>query len=275
MDRNFSDAELPKADTHASGAVEFARSALRRWLDNKQAEEGDDAISLTLEVEGRRLAGSSSVAPLHHHDESDAANADASAPVRGGRRESLMNSTTAAVSVSAPPPRKFSSPVGDASRARDGIFAESPAGQRRVLFIDDNADVRDVCSELLRRAGFRVDVAEDGEAGWEAITTKPFDLVITDHNMPRLSGLELVRRIRSMSSTLPVILVSGNVPWDEPDLQWTLRPGVVIQKPFGLVELMATVKELLDASTHIANESNDVAPASRFIPSALVDLPAT
>jgi YesN/AraC family two-component response regulator len=57
-----------------------------------------------------------------------------------------------------------------------------------------------------------VDTAEDGEFGWEALQAKNYDLLITDNNMPKVSGLELVKKLRSARMALPVILASGAMP---------------------------------------------------------------
>jgi DNA-binding response OmpR family regulator len=98
---------------------------------------------------------------------------------------------------------------------------------------------------VLWAAGYRVSSAEDGEEGWSALCAGSYDLLITDHDMPRLSGLDLLRRLRAVKFDLPVILISGNMPWAEPDLLGMLQPGLALEKPFSFVGLMATVSSLL------------------------------
>jgi CheY-like chemotaxis protein len=70
-------------------------------------------------------------------------------------------------------------------------------------------------------------------------------LVITDHEMPRLTGLNLIKRIREVSVEPPCILISGNLPLPEPDLNRIVRPGVVLPKPFSRVALVETMYGLL------------------------------
>jgi two-component system sensor histidine kinase and response regulator WspE len=85
-----------------------------------------------------------------------------------------------------------------------------PAAKKRVLVVDDSITVREVQRQILRTHGYEVEVAVDGQDGWNKVRAEPFDLVISDVDMPRLNGLEFVRRIREDYSLreLPVIIVS-------------------------------------------------------------------
>lgn len=82
--------------------------------------------------------------------------------------------------------------------------------RKRVLVIDDSLTVRELERKLLVSGGYDVEVAVDGMDGWNAIRAGHFDLVITDVDMPRLDGIELVRRLRKDPRTraLPVMIVS-------------------------------------------------------------------
>src|SRR6266516_2928525 len=75
----------------------------------------------------------------------------------------------------------------------------------RLLVVEDDPTMRNLGAQVLVRAGYQVDAAEDGAAGWEALRAERYDLLITDHRMPRLSGLELVKKLRSARMTLPVV----------------------------------------------------------------------
>ena len=82
---------------------------------------------------------------------------------------------------------------------------------KHILVVDDSLTVREVERNLLENAGYRVDAAVDGVDGWNAIRTfKKYDLVVTDIDMPRMDGIELVRLIKSdrTYNALPVIIVS-------------------------------------------------------------------
>jgi len=81
---------------------------------------------------------------------------------------------------------------------------------KRVLVVDDSITVREVQRQLLTQRGYEVAVAVDGIDGWHALARGQFDLVITDIDMPRLNGLDLVRKIKADARlrALPVIIVS-------------------------------------------------------------------
>jgi two-component system sensor histidine kinase and response regulator WspE len=84
------------------------------------------------------------------------------------------------------------------------------ARKKRVLVVDDSITVREVERQLLRHHGYEVAVAVDGQDGWKAVQAERFDLVITDVDMPRMNGLDLVRAIRQNQhlKELPVVVVS-------------------------------------------------------------------
>ena len=89
--------------------------------------------------------------------------------------------------------------------------AESSAGRcKRVLVVDDSLTVRELERKLLVQHAFEVEVAVDGMDGWNAVRTGHFDLVITDIDMPRMDGIELVTLIKRDLNLkhLPVIIVS-------------------------------------------------------------------
>ncbi|HEY3935930.1 MAG TPA: hybrid sensor histidine kinase/response regulator [Bryobacteraceae bacterium] len=101
-----------------------------------------------------------------------------------------------------------------ASRQRlSGMFSATgreAKEQKRVLVVDDSLTVRELERKLLDSRGFAVDVAVDGMDGWNAARTGHYHLVITDVDMPRMDGIELLKLIRKDSrlQTLPVMIVS-------------------------------------------------------------------
>ena len=127
-----------------------------------------------------------------------------------------------------------------------------------ILVADDDDAMRKIITLGLGQAGHRVSTVCDGEAAWDALCTRPYDLVITDHDMPRMKGLDLVRRLRFISSQVPVILMSGFMPWHEGDLQGLLRPGITLDKPFSLTALMSHVHNLLTLSALRAMELSPI-----------------
>ncbi len=106
----------------------------------------------------------------------------------------------------------------DATRRLDeGTLRGAAAGsedarsrRHRVLVVEDSLTVREVERQMLTRAGYMVDVAVDGLDGWNALQRERYDLVLSDVDMPRMNGLELVRRIRAdrKLASVPVVMVS-------------------------------------------------------------------
>ena len=91
-----------------------------------------------------------------------------------------------------------------------GENGTGPKPRRRVLVVDDSITVRELERQLLESRGYAVEVAVDGIDGWNAVRSGTYDLVVSDVDMPRLDGIELVTRIKSdpaLRST-PVVIVS-------------------------------------------------------------------
>jgi two-component system sensor histidine kinase and response regulator WspE len=82
--------------------------------------------------------------------------------------------------------------------------------RKRILVVDDSITVREVQRSLLQNRGYEVEVAVDGMDGWNALRASRYDLTITDVDMPRMTGIELVSKIKADPNlhTLPVIIVS-------------------------------------------------------------------
>jgi two-component system sensor histidine kinase and response regulator WspE len=82
--------------------------------------------------------------------------------------------------------------------------------RRRILVVDDSITVREVERQLLMRRGYEVDVAIDGREGYSALRAGHYDLMVTDVDMPRMTGIELIRAVRRESkfAELPIIIVS-------------------------------------------------------------------
>ncbi|MGX9147078.1 hybrid sensor histidine kinase/response regulator [Mesorhizobium sp. 128a] len=85
-----------------------------------------------------------------------------------------------------------------------------PGRRKRVLVIDDSLTVRELQRKMLGNHGYEVEVAVDGMDGWNAVRSGPFDLVVTDIDMPRMDGIELVSLIRKDAhlKNTPIMIVS-------------------------------------------------------------------
>ena len=116
---------------------------------------------------------------------------------------------------------------------------------KRILVADDDAGMRQLAAEVLSGSGYQTETAEDGAAAWEALQASSYHLLITDHDMPKVSGVELVKKMRSAEMTLPVILATGTMPEKELSRHPWLQLAATLLKPFTAEELLGTVKRVL------------------------------
>lgn len=130
----------------------------------------------------------------------------------------------------------------------------------RILVIEDDAIIRKLNARVLAHSGYQVDAAEDGAIGWEALLANNFDLLITDHDMPRLSGLELVKKARFAHMTLPIILATGTLPEKELGRHPWLQITATLLKPFSPEQLLETVKKVLHPAYRTVIGSNSQVP---------------
>jgi CheY-like chemotaxis protein len=118
----------------------------------------------------------------------------------------------------------------------------------RILLVDDDIYIRELYTEVLIRAGYDVDVAKDGVDAWTVLNSAIHDLLITDYKMPRMTGLELIEKLRSEGMTLPVILASATVPTEELQRRSWLQVDATLAKPFTVEALLDMVRKVLCAA---------------------------
>jgi CheY-like chemotaxis protein len=126
----------------------------------------------------------------------------------------------------------------------------SEAPSPRILVADDDDLLRRFLLTGLRAAGFDVVAAADGSEALDLFHQwGPFDLVLLDEEMPRLSGREVLRRLRSEGETLPALLFSGSLALSDAE-QALLGVGPVVQKPCGLEALVEALCEALASDAY-------------------------
>ena len=125
----------------------------------------------------------------------------------------------------------------------------------RILVLNDNAEVRGICVEVLAQRGYEVDAAADGEAGWAALQARHYDLLITDHEMPKLTGLELVKKMCSSGMSLAIIFASGSLSPVVLRKQSAMKFAAALPKPYSPDELVRTVRRVL-CGDGVAGRSN-------------------
>jgi DNA-binding response OmpR family regulator len=115
----------------------------------------------------------------------------------------------------------------------------------RILVVEDDKFFRRLNTETLARSGYQVDATVDGAAAWQALNTDSYDLLITDNSMPKVSGVELLKKLRVASMTLPVIMATGTLPEEEFTRYPWLQPAATLLKPYTGEEILRTVKKVL------------------------------
>jgi CheY-like chemotaxis protein len=114
----------------------------------------------------------------------------------------------------------------------------------RLLLIDDSAPYRQTLAQLLRVAGHTVLEAEAGSAGLAILRTNPVDLVLTDRDMPGLSGWDVARLIKATYPRMPVVLMTGGVGSGPLDGRTVTNVDAILWKPFPFTELLAIIGRL-------------------------------
>ena len=121
---------------------------------------------------------------------------------------------------------------------------------KHIVMCDDDLPILRAAEIKLTRAGFRVTCCGDGQEALEAIERERPDLLLTDCQMPRLGGLELIQRLRDNEATrdLPIMMVTGKgfeLPVDELREHWGVL--AVIPKPFSPREVLKRIEDLFAA----------------------------
>ena len=133
--------------------------------------------------------------------------------------------------------------------------------------VDGDSDTRLLYGFVLTRPGYRVDVAEDGAAGWEALQANRYHLLITEHQMPKLTGVELLKKLRAARLALPVVMAARRLPIEELAQNPSLRLAATLSKPFRAEALLDTVRNVLRVTDSGSAQIKPL-PAWRSQPSA-------
>ena len=116
---------------------------------------------------------------------------------------------------------------------------------KTIAVVEDEATIREAICAALRREGYGAEPFDDGLLAWEAFERALPDVAILDIGVPRLDGLDLCRRLRARSDTIPIIFVTSREEEFDRVLGLELGADDYLCKPFSMRELMARVKVLL------------------------------
>lgn len=126
------------------------------------------------------------------------------------------------------------------------VFENLPETERYVLVCDDEPHIREPVAIFLRQNGFEVDTAVDGSDGFDKFMKKDYFLVVTDINMPGLTGIELLAKVKEARPDTDVVMITGNV-----DLDFAIdaiKQGAYdyFRKPFDFEDVLLTVSRVVE-----------------------------
>ncbi|MCP4151519.1 MAG: PAS domain S-box protein, partial [bacterium] len=125
---------------------------------------------------------------------------------------------------------------------------EVPLGNERILLVEDDSALAVAEKRLYEGLGYKVSMMHDGFEAFELFSKVPekFDIIITDYSMPKMTGLELIHKIRLIDTRIPVILCTGFSKIMTPKESKAIDIGDIIMKPIELGYIARSIRKLLD-----------------------------
>lgn len=129
-------------------------------------------------------------------------------------------------------------------------YDETRFGTQRIILVEDDSSVRKATQSILEALGYEVTAYANGTDAFAAIAedSRPISLLVTDFNMPGLTGYELAQLVRAKRPGIPILIASGS---DESsifaDVEPTIRPPF-LAKPFNLKSLARKIRQILDVA---------------------------
>jgi two-component system, OmpR family, response regulator len=130
----------------------------------------------------------------------------------------------------------------------------------RVLLVEDEARIAADIAATLEAAGYRVEIAPDGEEAWFRGDTEEYDLVVLDLGLPKMDGLAVLKRWRAAGRVMPVLVLTARGAWAERVEGIDAGADDYLPKPFRMEELLARVRALIRRSTGHASAVIEAGP---------------
>ncbi len=132
----------------------------------------------------------------------------------------------------------------------------------RILVIEDEPILQEQLAAILTKQGYAVDCASDGEEGLYQGTEYPYDLAIIDLGLPKIDGIEVIKRLRKNDKNFPILILTARDQWQEKVIGLDSGADDYLTKPFEMDELLARVKALLRRSVGMASATQNFGPLS-------------
>lgn len=125
----------------------------------------------------------------------------------------------------------------------------------KVLIVEDEKKMASFLERGLKEEGYTVDLAEDGEKGWEYAVANEYDVLIVDWMLPKMSGVDLCRRIRTEGKKVPLLLLTARDTVEDKIKGLDAGADDYLAKPFSFDELLARIRALLRRPPNLKDET--------------------
>jgi len=125
----------------------------------------------------------------------------------------------------------------------------------RILVVEDDLRLAAMLQEALTSRQYVVNLAEDGESGWDWVQTADYDLILLDITLPKLDGIRFCQRLRHHHATLPVLMLTARDTLSDKVTGLDAGADDYMVKPFEMPELMARVRALLRRGTAVESST--------------------
>jgi two-component system response regulator PhoP len=142
----------------------------------------------------------------------------------------------------------------------------------RVLVVEDESALREQLKQQLEQRSYSVDGAEDGEEGFFLGREYPYDVAVIDIGLPKLSGIELIKRLRALDVSYPILILTARGNWQDKVEGLEAGADDYLVKPFHLEELLARLNALLRRSAGLTTPRLEIGPISLDTSSQTVTL---
>lgn len=132
----------------------------------------------------------------------------------------------------------------------------------RILIVEDEPLLLEQLNSSLTNQGYAVDTASDGQEGLFQGTEYPYDLAIIDLGLPKIDGIEVIKKLRQEGRNFPILILTARDQWQEKVIGLDSGADDYLTKPFEMDELLARVKALLRRSVGMASSSQHFGPLS-------------
>jgi CheY-like chemotaxis protein len=140
------------------------------------------------------------------------------------------------------------SQISQAGQPSEELLPQPPNPSCRILVVERDDNIRRFNTELLIQFGYQVDAAANGATAWEILHSHSYHLVVTDDDMPNVSGVDLLKKLHGARMALPVIMVARTLPKEDfTQCPWLL-PAALLLEPYQPYDFVVTVQEVLRAT---------------------------